>query len=138
LLLRKQSLDMATSLYVQAGVHDYLARAYDAHLPRLREELEVRRKLARETIAAHWPKAIRLSNSAGGFYVWATAPREMRARALLDAAERNGASFLFGEAFFAASGGDHNFRLAITTVTHEALAEGIRRIGNAFDAVANR
>jgi DNA-binding transcriptional MocR family regulator len=138
LLLRKQSLDMATSLYVQAGVHDYLARAYDAHLPRLREELAVRRKLARETIAAHWPKAIRLSNSAGGFYVWATAPREMRARALLDAAERNGASFLFGEAFFAASGGDHNFRLAITTVTHEALAEGIRRIGNAFDAVANR
>jgi len=138
LLLRKQSLDMATSLYVQAGVHDYLARAYDAHLPRLREELAARRKLARETIGAHWPKSVRLSNGAGGFYVWATAPREMRARALLDAAERNGASFLFGEAFFAASGGDHNFRLAITTVTHEALAEGIRRIGTAFDALNNR
>jgi len=138
LLLRKQSLDMATSLYVQAGVHDYLARAYDAHLPRLREELAARRKLARETIGAHWPKSVRLSNGAGGFYVWATAPREMRARALLDAAERNGASFLFGEAFFAASGGDHNFRLAITTVTHDALAEGIRRIGTAFDAINNR
>jgi DNA-binding transcriptional MocR family regulator len=138
LLMRKQSLDMATSLYVQAGVHDYLARAYDAHLPRLRDELALRRELARAAIATHWPKSIWLSNSAGGFYVWATAPREMRARALLDAAERNGASFLFGEAFFAASGGDHNFRLAITTVTHEALVEGIRRIGGAFASVGHR
>ncbi len=138
LLLRKQSLDMATSLYVQAGVHDYLARAYDAHLPRLREELTFRRKLARDAIAAYWPKSIRLSNGDGGFYVWATAAREMRARALLDAAERNGASFLFGEAFFAASGGDHNLRLAITTVTHEQLVEGIRRIGGAFATVAHR
>jgi DNA-binding transcriptional MocR family regulator len=138
LLLRKQSLDMATSLYVQAGVHDYLAHAYDAHVPRLREELTLRRKIARDAIAARWPKSIRLSSGAGGFYVWATAPREMRARALLDAAERNGASFLFGEAFFAASGGDHNFRLAITTVTHEALVEGIRRIGDAFATIAHR
>ena len=71
----------------------------------------------------------------GGYYVWATAPRESRARALLDAAERAGASFLFGEAFYAASGGDHNFRLAITPVSHEALVEGIRRIGVAIAAV---
>ena len=138
LLLRKQSIDMATSLYVQAGVCDYLSRAYDAHVVRLRDELTARRKIARDAIAKHWPKTIRLSNGRGGFYLWATAPREMRARALLDAAERNGASFLFGEAFFAESGGDHNFRLAITPVTHEQLIEGIRRIGDALATTAAR
>jgi DNA-binding transcriptional MocR family regulator len=57
---------------------------------------------------------------------------------LLDASERGGASFLFGEAFHAASGGDHNFRLAITPVSHEALVEGIRRIGTAIGSVAAR
>jgi DNA-binding transcriptional MocR family regulator len=129
LLLRKQSFDMATSLYVQAGVHDYLSRAYDEHVVRLRAELIARRRIAKDAIAQHWPKTMRLSSGAGGFYLWATAPRDMHARALLDAAERNGASFLFGEAFFAASGGDHNFRLAITPVSHEELVEGIRRIG---------
>jgi DNA-binding transcriptional MocR family regulator len=138
LLLRKQSYDMATSLYVQAGVLDYLANAYDAHVPRLREELVARRALAREAIAEYWPKTMRLAKGGGGFYLWLTAPRELRARALLDAAERNGATFLFGEAFYAASGGDHNFRLAITAVSREALVEGIRRIGTAIAHVGGR
>jgi DNA-binding transcriptional MocR family regulator len=138
LLLRKQSLDMATSLYVQASVVDYLARAYDDHVTRLREELTERRALARAAIAEHWPKTMRLANGSGGFYLWATAPREMRARVLLDAAERNGATFLFGEAFFAASGGDHNFRLAITTVDRVRMVEGIRRIGAAIAQVSSR
>jgi DNA-binding transcriptional MocR family regulator len=138
LLMRKQSYDMATSLYVQAGVCDYLANAYDEHLVRLRIELAERRTLARAAIADHLPKTMRLAKGGGGFYLWLTAPREMRARALLDAAERNGATFLFGEAFFAASGGDHNFRLAITPVSREELVEGIRRIGAAIAHVSVR
>jgi len=138
LLMRKQSYDMATSLYVQAGVCDYLANAYDEHLVRLRIELAERRTLARAAIAEYLPKTMRLAKGGGGFYLWLTAPREMRARALLDATERNGATFLFGEAFFAASGGDHNFRLAITPVSHEELVEGIRRIGEAIAHVGVR
>jgi DNA-binding transcriptional MocR family regulator len=138
LLLRKQSYDMATSLYVQAGVYDYLTRAYDPHVVQLRDELTARRAIARDAIAAHWPKSMRLTSGGGGFYLWATAPREMRARALLDAAERNGATFLFGEAFYAASGGDHNFRLAITPVSREALVQGIRRIGESIAALGAR
>jgi 2-aminoadipate transaminase len=129
LLLRKQSLDMATSLYVQASVCDFLARAYDGHVDRLRVELIERRQIARDAIAEHWPKSIRLANGAGGFYLWATASRDMRARALLDNAERHGASFLFGEAFYPGSGGDHNFRLAITPMSREQMVEGIKRIG---------
>lgn len=138
LLLRKQSYDMATSLYVQAGVCDYLARDYDAHIVQLREELTARHALARSTIARAWPKTMRLTANAGGFYLWITAPRDLRARALLDAAEREGATFLFGEAFFATSGGDHNLRLAITPVTHEQLVSGIERIGRAIAALSKR
>jgi 2-aminoadipate transaminase len=138
LLLRKQSYDMATSLYVQAAVNDYLSTAYDVHVLRLREELIGRRQVARDAIDRYWPKSMRLSVGGGGFYLWATAPREMRARALLDACERNGATFLFGEAFYAASGGDHNFRLAITPVTREALVEGIRRIGESIAVLGAR
>jgi DNA-binding transcriptional MocR family regulator len=134
LLLRKQSYDMATSLYVQAGVHDFLAGAYDEHLVKLRDELHERRNVAREAIAAHWPKTIRLASGLGGFYLWAIASREMRGRALLENAERHGASFLFGEAFFAGSGGDHNFRLAITPMSRERMIEGIRRIGASLNA----
>jgi DNA-binding transcriptional MocR family regulator len=59
----------------------------------------------------------------------------VRSRALLDAAERLGASFLFGEPFFAESGGDHNFRLALTAVRRKDIAEGIRRIGQAFSSL---
>jgi DNA-binding transcriptional MocR family regulator len=132
LLLRKQAYDMATSLYVQAAVADYLERGYDAHVEQLREELLLRRKLADEAIARYWPPSFKVSRPSGGFYLWATTPRELRARALLDASERLGASFLFGEAFFTNSGGDHHFRLALTAVTRREIGEGIRRIGEAI------
>jgi len=132
LLLRKQAYDMATSLYVQAAIADYLVRGYDAHLDQLRGELLERRAIADRAIAQHWPAGLKVSRPSGGFYLWASTPRELRARPLLDAAERLGASFLFGEAFFANSGGDHYFRLALTAVTREEISEGIRRIGQAI------
>ncbi len=132
LLLRKQSADMASSLYVQAGVSDYLRKTYDGHVAALRVELAKRREIAFAAIDRHWPANARVLRGGGGFYLWATAPRELRARALLDLAERNGASFLFGEAFFASSGGDHNFRLALTPVPRDQIEEGMRRIGAAL------
>jgi DNA-binding transcriptional MocR family regulator len=135
LLLRKQAYDMATSLYAQGAIYDYLERGYDAHITQLREELILRRNLADAAIAQHWPSTIRISKPVGGFYLWATTPRDLRARPLLDAAERLGASFLFGEAFFPGQGGDHNFRLALTAVTREEIGEGIARIGKAITAV---
>jgi 2-aminoadipate transaminase len=132
LLLRKQAYDMATSLYVQAAIVDYLERGYDAHVAQLRDELLLRRSIADDAIAKHWPASVRAASAPGGFYLWATTPREVRARALLDVSERLGASFLFGEAFFAESGGDHNFRLALTAVKRDEIGEGIRRIGEAI------
>ena len=135
LLLRKQALDMATSLYVQAAICDYLETGYDAHVAQLREELRLRREMADAAIAEHWPGTMRTSKAGGGFYLWVTTPRELRSRPLLDQAERLGASFLFGEPFFASSGGDHHFRLALTAVTREQIPEGIRRIGKAIAAI---
>ncbi|HKU81483.1 MAG TPA: PLP-dependent aminotransferase family protein [Candidatus Tumulicola sp.] len=132
LLLRKQAYDMATSLYVQAAVADYLEGGYDAHVAQLRAELQRRRALADDAIARHWPKSLRVSRPSGGFYLWATTPRDVRARTLLDASERLGASFMFGEAFFANSGGDHHLRLALTAVSRDDIGEGIARIGAAI------
>jgi 2-aminoadipate transaminase len=132
LLLRKQAYDMATSLYVQAAIADYLASGYDQHVEQLRSELLQRRALADDAIAQHWPASFKVSRPSGGFYLWTSMPRELRARPLLDASERLGASFLFGEAFFANSGGDHYFRLALTAVSRLDIGEGIRRIGQAI------
>jgi DNA-binding transcriptional MocR family regulator len=129
LLLRKQSYDMATSMYIQAGVDDFVRTAYDGHVRALRVELAERRAIANAAIAAHWPASLRVDPNADGYYVWATAPREVRTRALLASAERRGVSFLFGEPFFAQGGGDHNLRLALTPVPRAAIAEGIARIG---------
>jgi 2-aminoadipate transaminase len=131
LLLRKQSFDMATSMYVQASVGDYIATAYDAHVAALREELALRRAIAFSAIEQHWPQTMRVT-AGGGYYLWVTAPRDVRARALLDASEKLGASFLFGEPFFATGGGDHNLRIALTPVARDAIATGIARIGAAL------
>jgi 2-aminoadipate transaminase len=129
LLLRKQSCDMATSMYIQAGVCDYITSAYDAHVRLLRDELAARRAIANAAIARCWPASMRPDPNADGYYVWAAAPREFRSRALLAEAERRGVSFLFGESFFAQSGGDRHFRLSLTPVSRDEIEEGIKRIG---------
>jgi 2-aminoadipate transaminase len=134
LLLRKQSYDMATSMYIQAGVDDFMRTAYDAHMRALRIELATRRAIANAAIAKYWPPTLRVDPAADGYYVWAGASREFRARALLASAERLGVSFLFGEAFFAQGGGDHHIRLALTPVPREAIEEGIARIGRVVSA----
>ncbi len=131
LLLRKQALDMATSLYVQAAITDYLKTGYDAHVAQLRDELRLRREMADAAVAEFWPASMRAAKASGGFYLWVSTPREVRARPLLDQSERLGASFMFGAPFFANSGGDHNFRLALTPVTRKQIPEGIERIGKA-------
>lgn len=86
--------------------------------------------MAFAAIDKYWPPSARVVRGGGGFYLWGSTP--LRARALLDVAERNGASFLFGEAFFASSGGDHYFRISLTPVPREQIAEGMRRIGTAI------
>jgi len=134
LLLRKQSYDMATSMYIQAGVDDFVRAAYDGHVRALRAELAVRRALANAAIARHWPPSLRVNPNADGYYVWASTPREFRARALLASAEQRGVSFLFGEPFFAQGGGDHHIRLALTPVPREAIEDGIARIGQVVRA----
>ncbi|MGD0471656.1 MAG: PLP-dependent aminotransferase family protein [Candidatus Velthaea sp.] len=132
LRLRKQAGDLATSMYVQAAVRDYLLTVYDAHLPRLRAELEARRAVALDAVDTYWPASMHIVRNGSGFYLWVTAPDGVRASALLEAAERRGASFLCGEPFFAPPGGERNFRLAITPMPAAAIAEGIRRIGSAL------
>jgi DNA-binding transcriptional MocR family regulator len=67
LLLRKQSYDMATSTYIQAGVGDYVARHYDGHLVALRAELAARRSIANAAIARFWPAATRVAPRADGY-----------------------------------------------------------------------
>jgi 2-aminoadipate transaminase len=129
LLLRKQSYDMASSMYIQAGVLDFMNHGYDGHLRALRAEIADRREIAADAIARWWPSSLRVSAKADGYYLWVTAPRDLRARGLLAGAERRGVSFLAGEPFFAQSGGDHHLRLALTPVSREAIEEGIRRIG---------
>lgn len=131
ILLRKQASDRATSLFVQAGVREFLRSAFDSHLPRLRAELQTRRDIARAAIDAYWPATVQVSPG-GGYYLWATTPREQPARRLLAAAEQLGASALAGETFFTRKGGEHNLRLALTPVSRDALTEGVRRIGEAF------
>ena len=77
LLLRKQAYDMATSLYVQAAIADYLERGYDAHVVQLRQELVERRAIADAAIAKHWPSGLRVSRPSGGFYLWTSTPRDL-------------------------------------------------------------
>ena len=114
LLLRKQSYDMATRMYIQAGVDDFMrapttrtfARCARNSPSGARSRTRRSPPFGRRRFAStRRPTATTLGERAA---------RASRSRAACRIAERRGVSFLFGEPFFAQSGGDHHFRLALT------------------------
>ena len=127
LLLRKQSYDMATSMYIQAGVDDFMRTAYDAHLRALRVgagrapgagERGDRAVLA--ALAAR--RSATPTATTCGRARRANSARARCWRAPSGAASRSCSA----KPFFAQGGGDHHIRLALTPVPREAIEEGHR------------
>jgi 2-aminoadipate transaminase len=74
---------------------------------------------------------------AGGYFLWLDLDEDVDAAALLDAAKKEGVTFVAGPDFMI-DGGRSSIRLSFAPVPAEDVAEGVSRIARALDNVRSR
>ncbi|MDM0050225.1 PLP-dependent aminotransferase family protein [Variovorax sp. J22R115] len=103
--------------------------AYDRHLRRLRERLQVQRERTADAIAAHFPSGTRLNLPPGGLQLWVELPERLSSATVFDAALRERILVAPGTLFSNSSRFDHYLRINCGWPYDDAIDAGLRRLG---------
>ncbi|MCP1439615.1 DNA-binding transcriptional MocR family regulator [Erwinia persicina] len=91
---------ISTSAPMQLALVDYLgSRSYDVHLRRLRQRLEQRKSLARQSLRRHLPASAKINDSQGGYFLWIELPEAVNTTELYYRALREKISIAPGKMF---------------------------------------
>ena len=108
----KLMTSLGASLPAQAAIADYLQHGgYDKHLRRLRHALESQKASLTAAIARHFPKGVRVSQPAGGYFLWVEFAEGFDTLALHREALAAGISVAPGPIFSARRGLTNGLRL---------------------------
>lgn len=102
---------------------------FETHLDRLRAQLRARRDALLGALARYLPGGCTWNPALGGYFIWIRLPGGLNSSVLLPLAEQAGVSYLPGERFFAAGGGQSYLRLSFSLLPSAQLIEGARRLG---------
>ncbi|MGF6368512.1 DNA-binding transcriptional MocR family regulator [Paraburkholderia sp. RAU6.4a] len=103
--------------------------AYERHLRRLRESLQLRRERMAAAVAASFPDGTRFTPPRGGMFFWIELPRHVSSSALFDAALHDGIRIMPGTVFSNAGRFDHFIRLSCPSADLDLTDEAVRRLG---------
>jgi len=106
----------------------------ESHIEHLRRVYAARRDSMLEALEAHMPDSVHWTRPNGGFFVWLSLPRSLRAVGVVERIRRAGVMALAGDPFFAERPTGQFLRLAFSYVTPERIAEGIESLSNALFA----
>lgn len=110
---------------------------YDRHLDGIRARYREQRDVLVDAVRRQLPDADHTC-PAGGWFLWLRLPQPNAGTGLLPHAEATGVSYLPGTPFFVAGGGDRHLRLSFSLHDPDVLAEGVRRLAEAYGSSAFR
>ncbi len=136
-----QIFKLATNTYIspnmvaQAIVYEFCASgAIDRSIATVKAALADRVAKLDAALREHLPEA-RYTPPEGGYFMWVELPEGTDVAALFDAANERGVAFVKGTDFLL-EGGQNTLRLAYSGVTADQIDEGIRRLAEAYRAIA--
>ncbi|MEZ4502626.1 MAG: PLP-dependent aminotransferase family protein [Dehalococcoidia bacterium] len=119
-------------------VLEYLeAGGYDEHVEHLRELYRARRDASAAALREHCEPYVTFRPPAGGFYHWLRLREGLDAHAVFEAGKRHGVAVTPGPNYYPAEGGKDRVRLVYSGLTPDELREGVARLGQALEDVAN-
>jgi len=126
----KTMSSLATSLPAQLALAEYLAQGgYERHLRQLRAALAGQLQRTRRQVARHFPPGTRLSDPAGGYFLWVELPEAVDALALHRRALDEGISSAPGALFSADGRFAHHLRLNTGHPDDPRIDPALRRLG---------
>ncbi len=137
----KQIQRQATNTYIspnmvaQGIVYEFcVSGAIDRSIATVKDALERRVDLLAQSLAEHLPEA-RFVAPDGGYFMWVELPEGTDVDAMFHAAGNRDVVFVRGTDFLL-EGGGNTLRLAYSGVTEQRIDEGVRRLADAYRAVA--
>jgi 2-aminoadipate transaminase len=130
----KQAEDLLTGSLDQRVIYEACRTGLLARqLPILRRHYQEKRDVMAAALKREFDGAVTWPEPKGGFFLWATLPREVDVDRMIPRAIDDGVIYVAGEAFFvdpdaAASRGRNKIRLSFSAPTPERIDEGIARL----------
>jgi 2-aminoadipate transaminase len=131
--MAKQAGDLCTGVFDQRIVHECGRRGIlDRQVPLLRRHYAEKRDVMVAAFRKESDTALTWADPRGGFFLWATLPRELNADRLLERAVKHGVVYVAGSAFFVNDGGTSQIRLSFSAPSHDQIREGVGRLAEAI------
>jgi len=132
----KMMTSLATSIPPQRAIAEYLAQGtYDRHLRQLRAALGAERQRARRLIERHFPRGTRVTQPAGGYFLWLELPASVDALELHHRAMAQGISTAPGVLFSADRRFVNHMRLNVGHPGDARIDHALRTLGDMASAM---
>lgn len=129
-IMVKQGADLQSSSISQRELNKYLEMySLDDHIDRIKAVYKNRRDLMMDTMAAHFPKAVKYNCPVGGLFTWVEVPEHIDTKVLMEKALERKVAFVPGYSFFPNGGVTNTMRVNYSTMPEEKIVEGITRLG---------
>ncbi|MDA0566928.1 PLP-dependent aminotransferase family protein [Streptomonospora sp. S1-112] len=129
LVLAAESAMLSHSAFNQMVVRRYLAtHPWRERIKDFNEMYRERRDAMLGALEAMMPAGSSWTRPEGGFFVWATLPEGLDAKAMLPRAVNARVAYVPGTGFYASDEGRRNMRLSFCYPTPEQIREGVRRL----------
>lgn len=126
------SLDFRAALLNQWVMDAFLREGLmDQHLNQLRPVLLRRRDMLMQALKHYMPSGVTWHVPDGGYHLWCTLPRPLRARRLLSEAARDGVAFIPGDYYGPGDEARRGLRLNFTYPRETEITEGVKRLSAA-------
>jgi 2-aminoadipate transaminase len=124
---------ISPNMLAESIVLELCRSGIDANIEFVNGELRARRDALVEALRDRIPEA-RFVVPEGGYFLWLDLEEDVDTPALLEAARKEGVSFVAGPDFML-DGGQASLRLSFAPVPADQVHEGIERLARALDAV---
>lgn len=133
LLAHKYVTDLVTSDLLQQALREFInVGRYHTHLRRVCQAYRQRRDTTAEALETNLPTSHWILPKGGGF-IWLQLPSELSSDEFFHFAAQEGVTFVPGSFFFPRQRSQSFLRLNYAINEPEAIREGVRRLGIAFD-----
>jgi 2-aminoadipate transaminase len=134
LVLAAEAAVLCPPTFNQLVIADYLqTQDWQGQVHAFRAMYRARRDAMLEALRQLMPAGMTWTHPTGGFYVWATLPPGLDAKAMLPRAVTARVAYVPGTAFFADDCGRGNLRLSYCYPEPERIREGVRRLAGVLE-----
>ena len=136
LLIAKQASDLHTNQFAQCVLMEYLHMGgFELHVSKIKAVYDRQRRAMINAIKKYFPQDVQFTQPEGGMFLWVTLPDNISSMKLFQIAIEKKVAFVPGHPFYIDKNETDTLRLNFSNVDEATIEVGIKRMGQALEAL---